>query len=201
MLERRNPYLLSVPSFSRSFQNRPDSAWCQRHCSTEDPSVKMLSWHMCMNMLMEYAKICSHTASFWEIVSVTAHQSSISFTQEVQHTNISWADSCVIPSQIAAFLDVAVPPSGSRSTLKGQWNSIRISSQIFSWLCFLSGCGPTKALITDIFKSCPGSTHSTWSSHLLFACFLHLTFLFQVGKQQNKNICNNNTKNHLGCKV
>ena len=26
---------------------------CQRHCSTEDPSVQMLSLHMCVNMLME----------------------------------------------------------------------------------------------------------------------------------------------------
>ena len=138
----------------------------------------------------EYADgICKNMFSysiFFHSFSHCSSQSSIFFTQEVQHTNIPSADSCpvsrVVPSQIAAFLDVAVPPSGSRSTLKGQWNSIRISSQIFSWLCFLSGCGPTKALITDIFKSCPGSTHSTWSSHLLFACFLHLTFLFQVGK-------------------
>ena len=142
---------------------------------------------MCMNMLMEYAKICSHTASFWEIVSVTAHQSSISFTQEVQHTNISWADSCVIPSQIAAFLDVAVPPSGSRSTLKGQWNSIRISSYvIFSGCVSCLVAGLTNQSLTDIFKSCPGSTHSTWSSHLLFACFLHLTHIFVPSREGTK---------------
>ena len=127
----------------------------------------------------------SYSLFLGDSFSHCSSQPSISFMQEVQHTNINWADSCVIPSQIAAYLDVAVPPSGSRSILKGQWNSICISSQIFSWLCLLSGCGPHKSL-TDIFKFCPGSTHYTWSSHLLFACFLHLTHIFVPSREVTK---------------
>ena len=160
----------------------------------------MLSWHMCMNMLMEYAKICSHTASFWEIVSVTAHHN----LRYHSHKR----------SNIQAFLR----PTHASSHPKLQpfltlpfhllaagllWKVSGIvfvlySSQIFSWLCFLSGCGPHKTYSSPVLDRLILHGHHIFC--LLASC-ISLTFLFRVGKEQNKNTCKNNTKNHLGCKV